>query len=261
MRSLNQTHPLVAGTGWLCLFLLYAPLLAIVIVSFIPAWIAPNHDLPFYGAYERMLNDQVLLEPLLRSFLIAVGSSTVSTLLGALAALGLQRGKFPGRQWLDSLILSPLVFPEIVFGITSLIWFLILRISLGNVSILLAHITFTISYAVVTVRARLQNFDETLEEAARDLGATTFQVFRHVTIPLLWPGILGAWLMGFAISFDDFLVTFFVAGVGTDTLPVKLYSMIKFGLNPSLYALSATVLLITALPIVIGAWLNRKSAV
>jgi spermidine/putrescine transport system permease protein len=252
-----KVHWLVKWTGIMVLAILYAPLIAICAVSLMPEWIAPGQGLGVFGAYQKLLEDRDLLEPLVRSLWIAVVSSAVSTLLGTTAAIGLARGSFRGRDALNSLILSPLVFPEIVFGISSLIWFLILRMSLGNTSVILAHITFTVSYALVTVRARLQNFDETLEEAARDLGATTAQVFRRVTIPLLWPGIIGAWLMGFALSFDDFLVTFFVAGVGTDTLPVKLYGMIKFGLNPAVYALSAVVLMITVIPIFAGLRLGR----
>jgi spermidine/putrescine transport system permease protein len=151
----------------------------------------------------------------------------------------------------------PLVFPEIVFGIMILVWFLILRLTLGHISILLAHVTFSVSYALLAVRARLNNFDEALLEAARDLGATTTQAFWRVTVPLLLPGIISAFFMSFAMSFDDFLITFFVSGVGTDTLPVKLYSMIKFGIKPAAYALSAAVLVLTVVIMIFAVRLSQ----
>jgi spermidine/putrescine transport system permease protein len=116
---------------------------------------------------------------------------------------------------------------------------------LGAFSIVLAHITFSVSYVIITVQARLQDFDRTLEEAALDLGATPWKTFWYVTFPLIWPGILSGALLAFTLSFDDFLITFFTAGVGSDTLPLKVYSMIKFGVTPEINALSTTMLLIT----------------
>jgi spermidine/putrescine transport system permease protein len=136
----------------------------------------------------------------------------------------------------------PLVMPEIVMGLSLLIWFVRLGIPLGQFCIILGHITFSLSYVLITVRARLEDFDPSVEEAARDLGATPWQTFWRVTLPLISPAILSGALIAFTLSFDDFLVTFFTAGVGSDTLPVRIYSMIKFGMSPEIHALSSLVL-------------------
>ena len=168
-----------------------------------------------------------------------------ATLIGSAAALALDRGKFRGREFMENLIYMPLILPEIVLGLSLLIWFVMLRVTLGSFSIILAHITFSVSYVIITVKSRLQGFDRTLEEAAVDLGAGSSQVFWKVTFPLIWPGILSGALMAFTLSFDDFLITFFTAGVGSDTLPLKIYSMIKFGVTPEINALSTMLLVAT----------------
>jgi spermidine/putrescine transport system permease protein len=141
--------------------------------------------------------------------------------------------------------------PEIVLGLSLLIWFVLLKLTLGVLSIVLAHITFSVSYVMITVKARLHGFDEMLEEAARDLGATPWKTFWKVTFPLIWPGILSGALMAFTLSFDDFLITFFTAGVGSDTLPLKIYSMIKFGVSPEINALSTIMLGVTLLMVLL----------
>ena len=122
--------------------------------------------------------------------------------------------------------------------------------TLGKFSILLAHITFSISYVVITVKARLAGFDRQLEEAAFDLGASPWQTFWRVTFPLLWPGILSGALMAFTLSFDDFMITFYTAGVGADTLPLKIYSMVKFGISPEISAISTLMLAMTLFVVV-----------
>jgi len=137
------------------------------------------------------------------------------------------------------------VMPELVLGLSMLMWFVMLQVTLGAVSIILAHTTFCISYVVVTVRSRLQDFDEAMEEAAFDLGASAWQTFWRVTFPLIRPGVLAGALMAFTLSFDDFIIAFFTTGVASETLPLKLYSMIKLGVSREVYALSAVVLVVT----------------
>jgi spermidine/putrescine transport system permease protein len=251
----------VRCVGWFGMAALYAPLIASVAISFMPSWYAPHQDLDIWAAYRMLWADESLLMPTWRSVMVALFACLLSTFLGALAAIGLHKIRGKGQKIGESLILFPLIFPEIVFGITSLIWFLMLRISLGTVSIILAHVTFTISYVFITVQARLHSFDHSLEEAASDLGANPWQIFWRIKLPLLLPGIIGAAMMSFALSFDDFLITFFVAGVGSDTLPLKLYSMIKFGLSPAVYSLSALVLLGTFLIMLVSFRLMRKGLI
>lgn len=228
--------------------LMYVPLVVLVIYSFyapVPAANGEYHwtwTLDWYGKVAR--NTQVV-DSLWVSLSVGLWTTLASTVIGTLCALALVRKRFWGREVFDALTHVPLIMPEIVLGLSLLIWFVILRISLGQFSIVLAHVTFSVSYVIITVKARLHGFDHSLEEAARDLGASPWMVYWRVTLPLIWPGILSGALMAFTLSFDDFLITFFTAGVGSDTLPLKIYSMIKFGVSPEINALSTIVLVAT----------------
>jgi spermidine/putrescine transport system permease protein len=213
--------------------LLYVPLVTLVTGSF------KGGTLDWYRS---LFANTAVLDALSVSVWVAFWSMALSTLIGTAAALALVRSRFPGKRWLDALTHVPLIMPEIVLGLSLLIWFVLLRISLGSLSIVLAHVTFSVSYVIITVKARLLGFDRSLEDAARDLGATPWQTFRRVTFPLIRPGVISGALMAFTLSFDDFLITFFTAGVGSDTLPLKIYSMIKFGVSPEINALSTLML-------------------
>lgn len=223
--------------------LLYIPLFSLVVFSFLgpsaPGSIEQVWTLEWY--YKLVQNTQVL-EAFKLSLKVGFWSTVGSAFLGTTAALALTRSRFPGRKIFDAITYVPLIMPEIVLGLALLIWFVFLKITLGVYSIILAHITFSMSYVIITVKARLHGFDESLLEAARDLGATPWRSFWRVTFPLIWPGILSGSLMAFTLSFDDFLITFFTAGVGSDTLPLKIYSMIKFGVTPEINALSTLML-------------------
>ena len=220
--------------------LLYVPLVVLVVGSFrAPVIEGGGWTLAWYG---KVFANGAILDALSISVCVGFWSMLISTLLGTAAALALVRTQFPGRRLLDALTHVPLIMPEIVLGLALLIWFVLLRIALGPFSIILAHVTFSMSYVIITVKARLRGFDRSLEEAARDLGASSWQTFRRVTFPLIRPGVLSGALMAFTLSFDDFLITFFTAGVGSDTLPLKIYSMIKFGVSPEINALSTLML-------------------
>lgn len=231
--------------------LLFAPLVAVVAYSFDP-------DLRWY---RRLFENVALKDVLIRSLIVATTTSILSSLIGTAAAIAMERARFRGKALLDLLTVVPLVLPELVMGLASVIWFMTLRLTLGTWSIILAHVTFTVSYVVLTVRARLADFDGSLEEAARDLGATPRQTFRHVTLPLLFPGVLAGAMMSFTLSFDDFLISYFTAGVNSDTLPMKLYSMIRLGVNREMYALSSLLIAVTVLGLALHSWLRHRSAV
>lgn len=231
-------------------FVVYLPLLALVLYSLLAK--DPETDSVYWTFkwYFEALADDDLKSGLWTSLWVGIWTTLGATILGTTAALALERSKFPGKAAVDSLSLVPLIVPEIVFGLSLLIWFVFLNITLGSISMILAHITFSFSYVLITVRARLQDFDLSLEEAAKDLGASPSQTFWRVTFPLLRPAIISGALMAFTISFDDFLISFFTAGIGSDTLPIKLYSMIKFGISPKVNALSSLILLITIILVI-----------
>jgi spermidine/putrescine transport system permease protein len=243
LPRLSFTSLLAATPGYLVLL---SPLVLLVIRSFVVKDFSTGETTWSLHWYQKLFEHEAIGAALVSSLWIAIVSAGISTLIGTLGALALVRsGSFPGKRVLEALIQVPLSLPEIVMGLSLLIWFVFLNVTLGVFSVILAHVTFSVSYVALTVRARLQGFDRSLEDAARDLGATRFQVFWRITLPLILPALVSGALMAFTLSFDDFLITYFVSGVGTDTLPLRVYSMIRFGVSPELNALSTLLLLVT----------------
>jgi spermidine/putrescine transport system permease protein len=170
----------------------------------------------------------------------------------------MQRFEFRGKGAIDGLFYLPVIIPEIVMAASLVIFFGFIRFTLGMTTVILAHIAFCVSYVIIVVRARLEGFDKTLEEAAMDLGANEFQTFFKVTLPVITPGILSGALLAFTISIDDYLITSFVAGVGSTTLPLQIYSMVKTKVTPEINAVSTLLLIPTILLIVIADRLQRE---
>jgi spermidine/putrescine transport system permease protein len=193
--------------------------------------------------YQEVLADTVMQEALGRSLMIAIGNACVSTVLGALAAIALLRSNFRFKTGLETLSLISLVMPELVFALSLLCWFFILHFDLSLMTVMIAHVSFTLSFVIFTVSSRLAAMDHSLDEAAQDLGASEWVVLRRVTLPLLKPALGTAFILCFLMSFDDFLITFFTSGVGSDTLPIKLYAAMKLGHTPKLNALSTLMIL------------------
>jgi spermidine/putrescine transport system permease protein len=238
---------MVRSISVISILILYVPLVTLVVYSFL------GHQGLTLKHYRTVFSDPTLTAPLGMSLYVGLVSTLFSTVLGTLGALALVRGHFPYpklkiKEALEVLFQLPLVLPEIVMGLSLLIWFVTLKLTLGSFSIILAHTTFSLSYVIITVKTRLEDFDSSVEEAAKDLGATPIQTFFKVTLPLIAPGIVSGALMAFTLSF---LITFFTAGVGSDTLPVKLYAMIKYGMNPEIHALSSLILFSTIILILL----------
>ena len=187
------------------------------------------------------------------SLLIALTASVAATVLGTMAGLALHRQRL---RLLPILVLAPIAIPEILMGVSLLIFFVLLNFTLGLVSVALAHIAFCIGFVAIVVRARLAGMDESLTEAARDCGATPWQAFRRVTLPLIMPGVIAGALMAFTLSIDDFVITFFTAGAGTVTLPLQIYSMIKIAVTPEVNAVSTLLMLLTLVLIVVATKLS-----
>src|SRR5919199_211944 len=224
---------------------LYAPILVLVFFSFnssrsTQVWTGFSTE--WYGA---LLSDQTVLEAFRTSMVVGVTSTVISTAIGTLTALALARYRFRGKSFTDSVIYAATVMPEIVVGVSLLVFFVAVGFQLGITTIIIAHVAFNISFVTIVVRARLAGMDRSVEEAAQDLGASPVQTFLRVTLPLILPGVMAGALLAFTLSFDDFVITFFVAGVGSSTLPLKIYSMIKFGVSPVINALSTVILVVT----------------
>lgn len=222
---------------------LYIPLAVVVIFSFNDSmlnaeWVGFTLDW-----YRKLLGDGEMLRAAANSLLIALLSSCIATVLGAMAGIAMHRWRF---RWLPFLVLTPVAMPEILLGVSLLLFFRqVLDLTLGFFSILVAHITFSIGFVAVIVRARLAGMDESIFEAARDLGATPWLSFRRVTLPLILPALVAGFLMSFTLSIDDFVITFFVAGVGVTTLPLQIYSMIKVAVTPEVNAVSTLLMALT----------------
>lgn len=195
--------------------------------------------------YAKLAGQRDILHALENTVIIAVSATLVSCVLGTLAAFALHRYRSALQRWHFTLIYTPLVVPEILMGMSLLLTFVAAGVRLGLFTIFLAHVTFCISYVAMVVLARLQDFDFSVVEAAQDLGANAWVTARRVLAPMLAPGIASGALLALTLSFDDFVISFFVAGPGSTTLPIRIYSMIKFGSPALLNALSTLLLFVT----------------
>jgi spermidine/putrescine transport system permease protein len=232
---------------------LYLPLLIVVVYSFNDSrlnaeWVGFTLDW-----YRTLAGDQQMLTAAGNSLVIGLVASFAATVLGTMAGMAMHRRRL---RLLPILIVAPIAIPEILTGVSLLIFFVLLNVTLGLVSVALAHIAFCIGFVAIVVRARLAGMDETLTEAARDCGASPWLAFRHVTLPLIMPGVMAGALMAFTLSIDDFVITFFTAGAGTVTLPLQIYSMIKISVTPEVNAVSTLLMLVTLLLIVAAAKLS-----
>lgn len=236
---------------------LYIPVVVLVVLSFNDS----RYAIVWRGFttrwYEQLMagntvsrvNPEVALTALQNSLLIAIVTVVVSVVFGTMLAMALDRYDFPGKSVFTGVVYMPLIIPSVIMGISLLLFFNILGITTGVGTATIGHIAFDISYVTVIVLARLQSFDETLEEAARDLGAAELETFRYITLPLIKPGIIAGALLGFAMSFDDFVVTFFIIG-NQNTLPIFFFSMVRQGISPGVNVVATVILTATLLLIV-----------
>jgi spermidine/putrescine transport system permease protein len=245
---------------------LFAPIVVLIIFSFNDSrrtFVWRGFTLDWYP---RLLENTDLLDAFRLTLVVAAIAVVVATVLGSLLGLGLARLKFRGSGATETLILLPMVTPEIIMGISLLMFFTQLTgwlPAVGRIS--LAHITFCISYVAVVVRARASGMDPKLEEAARDLGASAWGAFRYVTIPLIMPAVFAGAMIAFALSFDDLVVTSFNTGPQATTLPVAIYSAIKFGVTPQINAISSIIVAVVSIALFIawrlGAFRTERASV
>jgi spermidine/putrescine transport system permease protein len=222
---------------------LYVPLAVVVLFSFNDSELNAQWVGFTTRWYAKLASDVDMLHAAGNSLLIAVVASTTATILGTLAGIAMHRYR---PRLLPVLAMTPVAMPELLLGVSLLLFFRqVLDLTLGLMSILIAHITFSIGFVAVVVRARLAGMDESIFEAARDLGATPWRTFRRITLPLIVPALAAGFLMAFTLSIDDFVITFFVAGVGVTTLPLQIYSMIKVAVSPEVNAVSTLLMLVT----------------
>lgn len=224
---------------------LYLPLLVLIVFSFndskfLVSW--KGFTLRWYAS---LANNGPLLDAALHSLTLAAASASAATLIGALAAIALRRYRFAGRKVLSASLYVVTVSPDIVMGISLLILFICLKLPLGFVTLFLSHVTFCLPFVTITILARLSGMDPSLIEAAADLGAGEYSIFRHVILPIAMPAVLAGWLLSFTLSLDDVIVSFFVTGPSFEILPLKIYSMVRLGVKPEVNALCAVMFAVT----------------
>lgn len=237
---------------------LYLPIFILVIYSFNANRVVGVWQGFSFQWYEVLFTDRAIASAFKNSIWVATWSTILSTFLGTMAALVLERYRFRGKMTFDAVLYLPIIIPDIVMALSTLLFFVMVGIALSRYTILIAHIAFNISFVAVIVRARLATMDENLEEAAADLGANEWTTFRRITLPLLMPGIVAGALLAFTLSLDDFVITFFVSGPGSTTLPVRVYSMIKFGVTPEVNAISTLMLLGSTVLVIISLVIQRR---
>jgi len=224
---------------------LYIPIMVLIAFSFNQSKLNVVWTGFTFKWYGSLLHNAGILDAVKNSFIVAIISTIISVIIGTLAAIGMYRYKFRSKKLVDSILYVPLVIPEIVMGISLLAFFSIAKIPLGRVSLIIAHVTFSIAYVVAVVKTRLDGFDRSVEEVAMDLGATPIKTFFNITLPIIMPGVIAGALLAFTLSLDDVIISFFVAGPGSMTLPLKVFSMVKFGVTPEINALSTLLIFLT----------------
>lgn len=238
----HNTHRFSPVIFTLVMIFLYLPLMILVIYSFNSSKTMNWTGFSIRWYYDLFFKSQSLWQSFMNSVIVAVTSSTISTIIGTLGAIGIYWYNFRFKKILQVASFLPLILPEIIIGVSLLIFFAGVKLKLGLFTIFLAHTTFNIPFVVLIVMARLEEFDFSIIEAAYDLGAREIDTLLKIIIPISSPGIISGFLMAMTLSLEDFVITFFVAGPGSSTLPLHVYSMIRFGVSPVINALSVIII-------------------
>lgn len=250
---------------WLSLILgfsfLYLPIILLIIYSFndsklVTVW--GGWTTRWYG---ELFRNEGMMSAAWVTIQVALASSTIATVLGTMAGFALARlGRFQGRTLFASMVLAPLVMPEVITGLSLLLTFVAISLDRGILTITLAHATFSLCYTAVVVQSRLVGFDDSVEEAAMDLGARPATVFWRVTLPLILPAVAAGWLLSFTLSMDDLVIAQFVTGPGATTLPMRIFSSVRLGVTPEINALSTILIGLVAVGVTLAAALERRGS-
>lgn len=244
------------------MFVVYAYLYIPIVILVVNSFNADRYGLTWKGFswnwYERLANNDTLIQAALHSIVIAFFAATLATIIGGLTAIALYRYRFRGKQAVSGMLFIVMMSPDIVMAVSLLALFMIVGISLGFWSLLLAHVTFCLPYVVVTVFSRLKGFDVKMLEAAKDLGAGEVTILRKIILPLALPAIISGWLLSFTISLDDVVVSSFVSGVSYEILPLKIFSLVKTGVTPEVNALATIMIVLSLALIILGQVIAKK---
>jgi spermidine/putrescine transport system permease protein len=258
---------MLGTNGWLVYLFLYVPIFVLIVFSFndnqrVAVW--TEFSFRWYG---EMLQNDAVLRALRNTLIVAAVATAASTVLGTMAALAMERYRFRGQRGADGLLYLPIIIPDVTMAVMMLLFFAqainiashVVRLNFGLGTISLAHIAFNIAYVAVVVRARLAQMEPQLEEAAADLYASRWQTFRRVTLPLIMPGVAGGALLALTLSLDDVVVTSFVSGPGSTTLPVYVFGLVRRGVTPLINAVSVVMLVASIVLVGVSLGLQRRS--
>lgn len=237
---------------------IYAPILILIIFSFNSQKLNIHWEGFTLNWYKVLFNDAQIMLATRNTLLIAVISTLVATVIGTMAALAMHRYRFPLYNISETVMYIPIVIPEVVMGISLLVFFVMINFTLGLTTITLSHIAFNIPFVALVVRARLHGYDKAIDEAAMDLGANELTTFWRVTLPTIMPGVLAGAMLALTLSLDDYVITYFTAGPGSTTLPLRVFSMVKTAVTPEINALSSIWVLIIFVLLAIGQVAQRK---
>jgi spermidine/putrescine transport system permease protein len=236
---------------------IYLPILILVIFSFNTQKLNIHWEGFTLAWYDKLFHDNQVMLATRNTLIVAVVSTLVATIIGTMAAMALQRYRFRGHSLSETVLYVPVVIPEVVMGISLLVFFSIIKFKLGLATITLSHIAFNVPFVALVVRARLHGFDKSIEEASMDLGANELITFWRVTLPTIMPGVLSGAMLAFTLSLDDYVITYFTAGPGSTTLPLRIFSMVRFAVTPEVNALSTIWILIVFILLFIAEFAPR----
>jgi spermidine/putrescine transport system permease protein len=291
-RISEKTGEWLSNLSWLAYIFLYAPIAILIVFSFNAATVTEGGRVLgtsmwkgfTFDWYGELAQNERIIDAAYNTLVVAVISTIIATTIGTMTALAMQRYNFFGKLAFDAVLYLPIIIPEIVMALSLILFFVLINLGSWTLTmadlvaaspvlpeflavflvrlirvtpIIIAHVAFNISFVAIVVRARLADFDRSLEEAAQDLYANEWQTFRRVTLPLIMPGIIGGALLAFTLSIDDFVITFFVSGPGATTLPVRVYSMIRIGVTPEVNAVSA-VMLVVSIALLLGSLVLQR---
>ncbi|CAM3317088.1 MULTISPECIES: ABC transporter permease [Brevibacillus] len=257
---MKKRNNALTGFSWLMIVFLYLPIAILILYSFNESRINAVWNGFTWKWYISLFENRQVMQALTNSLTIGLISSILATVLGTAASIGIKHYSLRWRNVVNGLIYLPIVIPEIMLGLALLVLFSQMKMDLGKATLIMAHTTFSIPFVMVIISARLADMGKELEEAAQDLGATPWQTMRYVILPLIMPGIVAGFLMAFTLSLDDFIISFFVAGPNSTTLPLYIYGLVKRGVSPEVNALSTLLIVSTVLLVIVAELFRRKDS-
>lgn len=239
-RKREKTIRRASSIVYACLIyiFLYLPIIVVIVFSFNSSKLNLRFEGFTFEWYWKMFDNKPLIDSFKNSIIVAVASTFISVVVGTIASVGMYRYSFRGKGIIDSMLYIPIVIPEIILGISLLMLFTAFNITLGMLTLIIAHVSFSLPFVIVTVRSRMSGFDRSIEEAAMDLGASPIRTFTRITLPIIAPGVIAGAMLALTLSLDDVIVSFFTTGIKSKTFPIQIQGMVRTGVSPDVYALS-----------------------